>query len=72
MLLSAGTAVRAEARGQGIATALKARTLQYARRHGYREILTSTANPAMRRVNEKLGFHAGLAEVRVVRRLEEG
>jgi GNAT superfamily N-acetyltransferase len=70
-VLLAGTAVRAEERGHGIATALKARTVQYARRHGYRVIRTSTANPAMRRVNEKFGFRPGRAEVRLVRRLAE-
>ena len=70
-LLSAGTAVRAEARGQGIATALKARTVQYAGHHGHRAIRTSTGNPAMQRVNENLGFQPGRAEVRLVRRLAE-
>jgi len=70
-LLSAGTAVRADARGQGVATALKIRTVQYACQHGYEEIRTTTANPAMRFVNEKIGFRAGTAEVRLVRRLAD-
>jgi len=69
-LLSAGTAVRAEHRGRGIATTLKVCTVRFAARQGYQEIRTSTANPAMLRVNEKLGFRRRSAEVRMVRRLD--
>jgi GNAT superfamily N-acetyltransferase len=70
---AAGTAVRANLRGQGIATALKLRTVEYARRRGYKTILTNTASPAMFAINEKVGFRclSGLAEVRLVRRSQE-
>jgi GNAT superfamily N-acetyltransferase len=70
---AAGTAVRANLRGQGIATALKLRTVEYAERHGYKTILTNTASPAMFAINEKVGFRclSGFAEVRLVRRLQE-
>jgi GNAT superfamily N-acetyltransferase len=67
-LFSAGTAVRGEYRGQGIATALKACTVGYAREHGHSEILTDTASMAMLAVNLKVGFRPrGPAEVRLVR-----
>jgi GNAT superfamily N-acetyltransferase len=68
-LYSANTAVRPEARGNGIATALKVRTVEYAKRHGYSAIQTSSANPAMIAINEKLGFQPLWSEVRLVKRL---
>jgi GNAT superfamily N-acetyltransferase len=70
---AAGTAVRASLRGQGIATALKLRTVEYAQRHGYKTILANTASPSMFAVNKKVGFRclSGLAEVRLVRRSQK-
>ncbi|HEX4841739.1 MAG TPA: GNAT family N-acetyltransferase [bacterium] len=52
------TAVAAEYRGRGVATALKVLTLQYAQRLGFREIRTinSSRNPGMLAINTKLGF----------------
>jgi mycothiol synthase len=64
------TAVRPEYRGRGIATALKVLALTHARQQGWRTASTRSASPAMIRVNEKLGFRRGRAEVRLVRKLE--
>lgn len=64
------TAVRPEYRGRGVATALKVLALTHARQHGWRTASTRSASPVMIRVNEKLGFQRGRAEVRLVRRLE--
>jgi GNAT superfamily N-acetyltransferase len=64
------TAVSPEYRGRGVATALKVLALTHARHQGWRTAATRSANPAMIRVNEKLGFQRGRAEVRLVRRLE--
>ena len=52
------TAVARAYRGRGIAQALKARTIEYARAHGYREIRTwnHSQNVPMLRINERLGF----------------
>jgi GNAT superfamily N-acetyltransferase len=52
------TGVRREYRGQGIAMALKLRTVAYARAHGKREIRTwnNTLNRPMLRINEAMGF----------------
>ena len=52
------TAVVRGYRGRGIAQALKARTITYARAHGYREIRTwnHSQNVPMLRINERLGF----------------
>jgi RimJ/RimL family protein N-acetyltransferase len=52
------TGVVREYRGQGVAMALKLRTVQYAREHGYREIRTgnNTRNRPMLRINEAMGF----------------
>jgi GNAT superfamily N-acetyltransferase len=64
------TAVRPEYRGRGVATALKVLALTHARQRGWRTAFTRSASPVMIRVNEKLGFQRGRAEVRLVRRLE--
>jgi GNAT superfamily N-acetyltransferase len=64
------TAVRPEYRGRGIATALKALCLNYARELGWRIAVTRSANPAMVRVNQKFGFVRGRAEVRLVKKLQ--
>lgn len=67
---SGGTAVRPAYRGLGVATALKALTLHWARDHGVRRVRTASGNPAMVRVNEKFGFHRTYVEVRLVRRFD--
>jgi RimJ/RimL family protein N-acetyltransferase len=66
---SAGTAVRPEHRGLGIATALKARCIGWAQTNGFRRLATSSGNAAMVRVNEKFGFRRTYIEVRLVKRL---
>ncbi|MGA9995752.1 MAG: GNAT family N-acetyltransferase [Pyrinomonadaceae bacterium] len=66
---SGPTAVRPEYRGQGVATMLKVLALSYARQHGFTVATSRSANPAMIRVNEKLGFERGRGEVRLVRKL---
>jgi len=52
------TAVHREFQGHGVATALKLRTIEYAQRHGVREIRTfnSSNNGPMLTINTKLGF----------------
>ena len=52
------TGVRREYRGRGIAWALKLRALDWATRHGYREVRTwnNTLNAPMLGINVKLGF----------------
>jgi GNAT superfamily N-acetyltransferase len=68
--LSVGeTGVRREWRRQGIARALKARTIAYARQHGYTAIITKTANSAMLALNMALGFQREEGEVRLLRTL---
>ena len=64
------TAVRPEYRSRGVATALKVLALTHARQQGWRTAAAHSASPAMIRVNEKLGFQRGRAEVRLVRRVE--
>ncbi|MGB9179878.1 MAG: GNAT family N-acetyltransferase, partial [Pyrinomonadaceae bacterium] len=66
---SGPTAVRPEYCGQGVATMLKVLALSYARQHGFTVAASRSANPAMIRVNEKLGFERGRGEVRLVRKL---
>lgn len=52
------TGVIPEYRGRGVATALKLLTVDYAKRHGKREIRTwnNTLNKPMLRINEAMGF----------------
>jgi GNAT superfamily N-acetyltransferase len=64
---SGGTAVRPEYRGLGVATALKACCVAWARDTGVRRMVTSSGNPMMIRVNEKLGFRRTYTEVRLVK-----
>jgi GNAT superfamily N-acetyltransferase len=66
---SAGTAVRPEYSGRHIATVLKQACLAVARQRGYVTAVTRSANPAMVRVNEKVGFQRGAVEVRLVKPL---
>ena len=65
-----GTAVDPAFRGQGIATALKLRAVSSARDHGLVTLHTSSGNPAMLRINQRLGFRRVSAEVRLVKTLE--
>lgn len=59
------TGVLPEYRGQGIAMALKLKTVEYARAQGKREIRTwnDTMNRAMLRINEAMGFVKQPAEI---------
>ncbi len=58
VLYTGFTGVRREYRGRGIAMALKLRAIDYAKRHGHREIRTwnSTLNAPMLGINVRLGF----------------
>ncbi len=69
-MFAIGTAVRPDYRGQGLATALKVYTIEYAKQHGYATAITCTANPAMVAVNEKLGYQHELTEVRLLKMLK--
>jgi GNAT superfamily N-acetyltransferase len=64
-----GTAVRPAFRGQGIATALKVRAITDARDRGVAALRTSTGNPAMLRVNDRLGFRTTSTEIRLIQTL---
>lgn len=63
------TGVRREYRKQGVATALKVQTVRYAQQHGFKDIVTKTANPAMLSLSEKLGFRRESGEVRLIKSL---
>ena len=64
------TAIAPGHRHRGIATALKQRTISYAKRNGYRAIFSNSPNRGMQDLNELLGFkRAGSAEIRLGRRL---
>ena len=62
-----GTGVDPAFRRQGIATALKLEAVIAARDRGATTMRTSTGNPTMLRVNERLGFSIVSTEVRLVR-----
>ena len=63
-----GTAIHPDFRGRGLATYLKAVDLNRQITAGVRSIESATANPAMIRVNEKLGYKPnGLTEIRLVK-----
>jgi GNAT superfamily N-acetyltransferase len=65
-----GTAVHPAYRGRGIATALKAYDLHRCILDGQTYFETSSANPAMLKVNERLGYRFnGLTEVRMLKYL---
>jgi GNAT superfamily N-acetyltransferase len=66
-----GTGVRPALRGRGIATALKARAIAAARERGPARLYSTTGNPAMLKVNERLGYRITTTEVRLVRRLQQ-
>ena len=63
------TQVHPEYRRRGIATALKAKVMEYARRRGLETLVTGCLdrNVAMLRVNEKLGFRRVGNEIRLER-----
>jgi GNAT superfamily N-acetyltransferase len=65
------TAVRREWRGRGVASALKRATLAWAAAHGIREVYTwtQTGNADMRRLNEHLGYRAGIQSYTMMRKL---
>jgi mycothiol synthase len=65
-----GTGVRPAMRGRGIATALKLRVITSARERGVTTLHSTTGNPAMLKVNERLGYRRTSTEVRLVRRLD--
>ena len=68
--VATGTAVHPDYRNLGLATYLKAFDLKRCIDDGKDYFESATANPAMQRVNEKLGYRLnGLAEVRFVKRL---
>ena len=69
-LVALGTAVHPELRRRGIGTALKGLVLQDARARGLGRIVTCTAHPAMRAINEKLGYRVFRTEVRLLRVLQ--
>ena len=63
-----GTAVHPDYRGRGVATYLKACDLKMQIDDGVKYIESCSANPAMIRVNQKLGYKLnGLAEIRLVK-----
>ena len=59
------TGVRREQRRQGIAAALKFRTLSYAKEHGFQAIETGSdsSNEAILALNESVGFRKAYAWV---------
>ena len=67
---AAGTAVHPDYRNLGLATYLKALDLNRCISAGEEYLESASANPAMQRVNEKLGYRLnGLAEVRFTKLL---
>jgi GNAT superfamily N-acetyltransferase len=64
-----GTAVRPALRGRGIATALKVREAAAAQQRGVLTLEGATGNPAMLKVNERLGYRRTSTEVRLVKPL---
>lgn len=68
--LATGTGVHPDYRNLGIATYLKASNIEQYINDGEDSFESSTASPAMQRVNEKLGYRLnGLSEVRFVKEL---
>jgi GNAT superfamily N-acetyltransferase len=59
-------------RGQGIASELKRRAVEYAQDHGYRYIITGndSLNPGIWAINEKLGFRREMVMVQAEKQLE--
>jgi len=69
-LFGIGTAVHPQFRGRSIATHLRAMVVADAPRRGLRADTTSTANPAMQAVLERLGYRRLWSEIRLIRSLE--
>jgi len=67
----AATAVRPDARGRGLATALRARALVAAREAGYTTVRSASGSAAIAAINARFGFGERFCEVRLVRRLSE-
>ena len=67
------TGVAATHRGRGIATLLKRSQIAWAARSGYRELMTATQfdNAPMRAINDRLGYEALPAWIRVEAPLDE-
>jgi len=65
------TGILREYRRRGIATALKVKTIEYARNHGYRFIVTQNAsvNIEMLTLNEKLGFKRSVGIITMERKI---
>ena len=61
------TGVAASHRGRGIATLLKRSQIAWASRNGFRELMTATqrGNAPMRAINDRLGYEARPAWIRV-------
>jgi GNAT superfamily N-acetyltransferase len=64
-----GTGVHPAYRGRGIATALKVRVILAAVVHNVPTLSTSSGNPTMLRINERLGYRHTSTEIRLVRPL---
>jgi GNAT superfamily N-acetyltransferase len=63
------TAVHPGARGQGVATTLRAQCLVVARAAGYTAVRSASGNDTLIRMNARFGFRETYCEVRLVRRL---
>ncbi len=65
------TGVLPDYRGRGVAALMKLRGISYAQQHGFSEIRTTNdaGNTPMRRLNERLGFKAQPALLRLEKRL---
>jgi mycothiol synthase len=65
------TGTHRDYRGRGVAQALKLRTIEFARAHGYREISTTndTLNAPMVHINDAIGFVRGEPTIVFERRL---
>src|SRR5262249_32097364 len=67
----AATAVRPDARGRGLATALRAPALVAAREAGCTTVRSASGRAAIAAINARFGFGERFCEVRLVRRLSE-
>ena len=65
-----GTAVHPQFRGLGLATLLKMRYIELARRNDLKTLYSQSANPAIIAINKKLGYRTERVEVRFVKRMK--